>query len=70
MLYLGPIGEAASGAHNSPLFDLVIGFAVLALTWVGFSKRTRNKKVVLWVAIAISAICAVFILSGIQELLR
>jgi len=70
MILLGPVGEAAQGGHGNPFFDLIAGFLVLALTWVGYAKRTPRKEVSLWISIAISAICGVFIYFGIAELLR
>jgi len=70
MTFFGPVAEAAHGGHSSPAFDLIVGFAVLALTWVGYFRKEERRKVSVWIAIAISAICAVFIGAGIWELLR
>lgn len=70
MMYFGPVGEAARGGHSSPTFDLIVGLGVLALTWVGYFKKEERKKISTWIAVGISAICGVFIFSGIQELLR
>jgi hypothetical protein len=70
MTDFGPVAEAAHSGGSSPSFDLIVGLVVLGLTWVGFSKRTKDKKASFWIAVAITAICAVFILSGIWELLR
>jgi hypothetical protein len=70
MMWLGPVGEAAHGGHSGPAFDLIIGFGVLALTWIGYLKKEERPRVGIWIAIGISAICTVFIYSGIKELMR
>jgi hypothetical protein len=70
MVWLGPVSEAAHGGHSSPAFDLIVGFGVLTLTWVGYFKKEERRKISVWIAIGISAICAVFIYSGIKELIR
>lgn len=70
MIIFGPVAEAARGGHGNPFFDLLVGFSVLALTWIGYIKKTQTKKVSISVAIAISAICGIFIYFGITELLR
>jgi hypothetical protein len=70
MTQFGPVGEAARGGHTSPLFDFLVGFVVLALTWVSFFRKEERKRANIWAAIGISAICAVFIAAGIRELLH
>jgi hypothetical protein len=70
MILFGPVAEAAHGGHGNPFFDLTVGFLVLALTWTGYIKKTQINKVGVWMAIAISMICGVFIYFGIAELLR
>jgi accessory gene regulator protein AgrB len=70
MNIFGPVGEAAHGGHSSPTFDLIVGFAVLALTWVSYLRKEERQKTSVWIAIGITAICAVFIYAGINELLR
>jgi hypothetical protein len=70
MIILGPVAEAARGGHGNPFFDLLAGSSVLALTWIGYTKKTQVKKVNISVALAISAICGIFIYFGIVELLR
>jgi hypothetical protein len=69
MIAFGPVAEAAQGGHNSPAFDLVAGFGLLALTWWGSWKRPR-RRAELWSAIGITAICGVFIYFGFVEILR
>ncbi|QHN03180.1 hypothetical protein FTO74_07215 [Granulicella sp. WH15] len=68
MIIFGPVAEAAHGGHSDPSFDLLVGFAVLALTWIGYFRRESGKPVSIWIAVAISAICAVFIYSGLAAL--
>jgi hypothetical protein len=70
MMWFGPVTEAARGGHSSPAFDLIVGFGVLALAWVGYLKKEERQKISIWIAIGISAICAVFIYAGIRELVR
>ena len=70
MIQFGPVGNAARGGHTSPWFDFTVGFAVLALTWVSFFRKEERQKTSIWIAIGISAICAVFIGAGIKELLH
>jgi hypothetical protein len=70
MIAFGPVAEAAKGGQSSPTFDLCVGFAVLIATWVSYGKQRLNSKVSIWIAIGVSAICAVFIYSGLHTLLR
>jgi len=70
MIMYGPVGEAARGGHGSPTFDLVIGFAFLAMTWIQYFRTDPSKRTHIWVSVGISAICGVFIWSGIAALAR
>lgn len=70
MVVFGPVAEAAKGGHNNPAFDLCVGFVVLALTWVGYGKQRSDRKISIWIALGISAICAVFIGTGLYTLPR
>jgi hypothetical protein len=70
MILSGPVAEAAKGGHSSPTFDLCVGFALLTATWVSYGKQRLNGKASIWVAIGVTAICAVFIYSGLHNLLR
>jgi hypothetical protein len=70
MVQNGLVGNAAHGGHSSSTFDLSVGLAVLALTWIGYFRKEERQKTSIWIAIGISAICAVFIYAGINELLR
>jgi hypothetical protein len=46
MIYFGSVSEAAKGGHSSPTFDLVVGFAVLLLTWIPrASQNCRNASI-------------------------
>ena len=66
LIAFGPVAEAAKGGQSSPTFDLCVGFAVLAITWVGYSKQGPDRKVRIWAALGVSAICAVFIGAGLS----
>jgi hypothetical protein len=70
MTYFGPVARAAHGGQTSPQFELMIGLAFLALTWIGHFRKEEREKASLWIAVAITAICAMFIYSGIHGLLR
>ncbi len=70
MTLYGPVDSAAHGGHSSPAFDLIVGFGVLLITWVGHIRKEERQQTSVWIAIGISAICGVFIYSGISELLR
>jgi hypothetical protein len=70
MFQYGPVSNAAHGGHSSPAFDLIVGFGVLALTWVGHFRKAERHKTSIWIAIGISAICTVFVGAGIIELFR
>ena len=70
MIAFGPVAEAAKGGQSSPAFDLCVGFAVLAITWVGYGKTGPDRKVSIWAALGVRAICAVFIGDGLLTLLR
>ena len=70
MIFLGPVGEAVHGGGSSPAFDLIVGFGVLTLTWVGYLRKEERQKISIWIAIGISAICTAFIYSGINKLFR
>jgi len=70
MIIFGPVSEAAHGGHSSPSFELLVGLIVLALTWIGYFRADSSKKVSIWIAIAVSVICGVFIYSGASALFR
>ncbi len=70
MISFGPVAEAAHGGKTSPTFDLFVGLVVLAFTWFGFWRKQEQTPLNIWIAVAISAICFVFIWSGIRLLLR
>ena len=70
MTYWGPVSEATHGWNSNPSFDLAVGLIVLAFTWIGFFKNDRGEKINFWIAIGISAICGVFIYSGVKGLAR
>ena len=70
MTQYGLVGNAAHGGHGSPAFDFLVGGAVLVLTWIGYFRSDSRQKVSIWIAVGVSAICGVFIYSGIVELLR
>jgi hypothetical protein len=70
MIFYGPVRIAAPVGYGSAAFDLTIGVAVLALTWIGYFKEKDRLKISIWAAIGVTAICAVLIWSGVLRLLR
>lgn len=70
MTYFGPVGEAARGGHSSPVFNLIVGFTVLLITWIGYARREPPRRPTLWACLGVSAICAVFIYAGVAGLTR
>lgn len=70
MITYGPVANASRGGHGNPSFDLLIGFTFLALTWIQYFRSDSSKKVNIWINIGISAICGVFIWSGVAGLIR
>lgn len=69
MNLFGPVDEAARGGHSNPVFDLAVGFGVLALTWFNY-KRKAKPRASFWIALGITAIAGIFICTGIAELCR
>jgi hypothetical protein len=70
MLAFGPVAEAARGGQTTPSFDLLVGFAVLGMTWFGYRRKKENDPRALWISLAISIICGIFIFDGIRLALR
>jgi hypothetical protein len=70
MAIFGPVAEAAHGGSSSPAFDFLVGFAVLAVTWIGYSKQASSSKAALLTALGVTGICMVFIVSGFVALMR
>ncbi len=66
----GPVAQAANGSHSNPFFDIPVGLFFLVLTWAEYTKNNQSKQVSIWIAVAISAICGIFIYSGVAELIR
>ena len=70
MIAFGPVAEAAHRGQTSPAFDLPVGFLVLGMTWFGFWKKREQNPVSIWIAVAVTVICAVFVFEGVRQLLR
>jgi hypothetical protein len=70
-LYIfGPVATAAHGGHGSPVFDLVIGFAVLIANWSGYFGKKNKPASAKWIALGVTALCLIFICSGLWELVQ
>ena len=70
MIIFGPVAQAARGGNSTPGFDLIVGVAVLLLTWIGYFKNGSSKTISIWIAVGISLIGGVFLYSGMTALLR
>jgi hypothetical protein len=66
----GPVSNASHGAHGIPYFDLLVGLTFLVLTWANYFRDDSRNKMSIWINVGISAICGVFIWSGISGLVR
>jgi hypothetical protein len=70
MLLQGPVSNAAHGGSISPWFSIGVGAFVLVGLWIRYLRARKQTKVPLGTLLGISAICAVFIVVGVWELLR
>ena len=52
------------------MFNLIVGFTVLLITWIGYARREPPRRPTLWACLGVSAICAVFIYAGVAGLTR
>jgi hypothetical protein len=66
----GPVSDAANGGHSSSIFDLTVGLGILLLTWMPRRHEDGHRRINIWIALGVSAICAVFIFSGIAEFIH
>ena len=44
MIIFGPVSEAARGGHGNPFFDLLVGFFVLAVTWIRLHQEGSKQE--------------------------
>ena len=70
MINLGPVSDAVHGGKASPWFSLAIGICVLVATWTKYFKHELRETIHIGIVIGISAICGVFIATGIWGLLH
>jgi hypothetical protein len=66
----GPVSNAAHGGSINPWFSIGVGSVVLTTLWVRYFKNRKETKVSLGILLGITAICLVFIVTGVWELLR
>jgi uncharacterized membrane protein (DUF485 family) len=66
----GPVSNAAHGGSINPWFSIAVGTFVLATLWIRYLTTRKETKVPLGILLGITAICLVFIVTGIWELLR
>jgi hypothetical protein len=66
----GPVSHAAHGGSINPWFSIGVGSVVLTTLWVRYFKNRKETKVSLGILLGITAICLVFIVTGVWELFR
>jgi hypothetical protein len=66
----GPVSNAAHGGSISPWFSIGVGTLVLASLWIRYCKTTKESKIPLGTLLGITAICLLFIVTGVWELFR
>ena len=67
---LGPVSNAANGGKISPWFAIVVGGAVLITAWTKYLKGEVREDAHLGILVGISAICTLFIVTGLWGLLH
>jgi hypothetical protein len=70
MMMLGPVYNVAHGHGISPWFGIVIGGWVLISAWTKYLKGQLRERAHLGILLGITAICALFVVGGILELIR
>jgi hypothetical protein len=66
----GPVSNAAHGGSINPWFSIGVGIVVLTTLWVRYFKNRKETKVSFGILLGITAICLVFIVTGVWELFR
>jgi len=70
MMFFGPVSNAARGGKVDPWFAIAVGGAVLVTAWTKYLKRELKQDTHLGILLGISAICSIFIVTGVWELLH
>jgi hypothetical protein len=70
MMISGPVSNAAQGGKINPWFGIVIGGTVLVTNWTKYLKGELRQGAHLGILLGISAICILFIGTGLWELLH
>jgi hypothetical protein len=66
----GPVGSAAHGGSINPWFSIGVGVLLLTSLWLRYLKGRRETKVPVGILLGITAICLVFIATGVWILLH
>ena len=69
MTSLGPVSSASHGGTSSPWFAILVGTLVLITVWIKYRKRELRAETHVGILLGISAICGLFIVFGIWQLL-
>lgn len=68
MMLFGPVSNAAHGGRVDPWFSIAVGGFVLIATWTKHLKAELRQGTRLSTLLGISAICFVFLATGVWEL--
>jgi hypothetical protein len=66
----GPVSNAARGGSINPWFSIGVGVFVLVTLWIKYLRTQKETKAPLGILFGITAICLVFIVTGVWELFR
>jgi hypothetical protein len=70
MIILGPAYNANHGGHVNGWYLILVGGAVLLMTWRKYFKGELRRGTHIGILVGISAVCALFIITGVWELLH
>ena len=66
----GPVSNAAHGGSIHPWLSIGVGGLVMATLWIRYFKIPKKSEVSTGALLGITAICLVFIATGVWELFR
>jgi hypothetical protein len=70
MILQGPVSSAARAGTLSPWFGIGVGVFVLATLWIRYFTNRNETEAALSVLLGITAICLLFILTGVWRLMH
>jgi hypothetical protein len=66
----GPVFDAAHGGNGESWFSILLGAFFMVALWTKYLKREVRSGTHIGIVLFISTICAMFIVTGIWELLH